>query len=136
MNEKPSTQLAYTKSDLDRAFTRQVADAMLDAGWLAPMVTKPSGRPLYDGDDVRRCHARLKAQEYPKPPPKGEWMQSLLHDQAHFVQKDGTALCNARTTAGTVWHPWSHHVTQCTRCRGHLAGNAKGLTAKPKAPTG
>lgn len=125
------TALAFTKADLDRAFTRKVADDMLAAGWLAPMVTKPNGRPLYDGDDVRKCHGRLKAQEYPKPPPKGAWMQSLHHDNAHFVLKDGSALCNARVPVGTPWQPFDHIVPQCTRCRGHLAGNAKGLTAKP-----
>jgi hypothetical protein len=54
---------------------------------------------------------------------KGEWMQSLYHDSAHFM-RDGQAACAAATngvhsTPGTAWFKHDGHLRKCMRCMKH-----------------
>lgn len=51
---------------------------------------------------------------------KGEWMQSLHHESAHFVT-DGHASCEggpkgAKIVAGMMWLPHDGCVRKCLRC--------------------
>lgn len=49
--------------------------------------------------------------------PRGEWMQSLHHNDAHFVVS-GFAVCGAKIPEGSAWHPRTG-LKQCLRCMHH-----------------
>lgn len=72
-----------------------------------------------------------KRQKTPskKPTEKGEWMQSLLHDSAHYFV-DGIPACSngpkaAKIVPGVVWMPHDGCVRRCTRCLGALIKSTK-----------
>lgn len=58
--------------------------------------------------------------------PHGVWMQSLLHDSAHYLVEGVPACSNspkgARLSPGMSWFPHDGCVRKCTRCMPHAQG--------------
>lgn len=57
------------------------------------------------------------------PPPSGEWMQSLLHETAHFLVSGVPACSNgpngAKITPGMQWFKHDGCLRKCLRCMRH-----------------
>lgn len=65
-----------------------------------------------------RPGATLKhAESVGRPKVKGEWRQSLHHNDAHFVV-NGKAICGAAIPEGGIWHERTG-LKQCLRCMHH-----------------
>ena len=58
-----------SQADLFRLLSRQVAEDCMTAGWIAPRVTKPTGRKLkklFALEDALECEQRILSGEYPE----------------------------------------------------------------------
>jgi hypothetical protein len=57
------------------------------------------------------------------PASKGEWMQSLHHDSAHFLINGQAACAGAQNGVhnlpGVVWFPHDGYLRKCMRCMKH-----------------
>lgn len=74
----------------------------------------------------RHCWKRATAsppQEATVSPPVGEWMQSLLHETAHFLVSGVPACSNgpngAKITPGMQWFKHDGCLRKCLRCMRH-----------------
>lgn len=82
------------------------------------LVTITGKPPMYTATD-----RMLYLLGFSKPASKGEWMQSLYHNSAHFM-RDGQAACASATngvhsTPGTAWFKHDGNLRKCFRCMKH-----------------